>query len=353
MLAKEVLDRLTNGTYPPGERFPTCDELMREFSVSRSTVQQVLRKLSQDGFVVTDGRRGTRVTSHPPHLHKFALVFPVTTGRTNRFWTALKEVAAAASNATDVQWDFYFDVDRHVDNPAYQQLTRDITSMKIAGLVLVADPYLSAETPDFGEFDIPKVRLLHATTPDLPLIDTDTDSFISLSIERLRTRGCRRIAVAHQPLVEPMERFKEEILRSGMETHDRWLQMVALEHPEIATRIMQLLFSAAPETRPDGLIIADDNLMEYVLSGVLSAGVNIPVDVQVVAHCNWPQVLPCAVPVDRLGYDVRDFLTQASATLRAMRRNETPPVVHYIPATFEPDGSRQRLEAVIQNGNLA
>lgn len=336
-LAKAVLSRLIDGTYPPGSRFPTCDELMREFSVSRSTVQQVLRKLSQDGFVVTDGRRGTKVTPYPPHLHRFAMVFPVTTGRTNRFWTTLKEVAKASSDATDVQWDYYFDVDQHVDNPAYQQLTRDITSMRTAGLVMMADPYLSMETPDFREFDVPKVRLLHASAPDAPLIDTDTNSFISLSVERLRSRGCRRIAVVHQPLAEPMERFKQEILGCGMETYDHWLQMVALEHPEVATRIMQLLFSGAPASRPDGLIIADDNLMEYALSGVLSAGVNIPGDVQVVAHCNWPQALPSAVPIDRLGYDVRAFLRLACTTLRDIRQHITPPALQMIPATFEPE----------------
>jgi len=338
MVEKVLLERLVNGDYPPGSRFPTCDEMMREFGASRSTVQHVLRKLSRDGFVRTDGRRGTTVVEYPPHLHRFALVFPVTSGLDNRFWTTLKALAGESSDPTDVQWESYYDVDRHADNPAYQQLTRDITSMRLAGLVMVADPYLRAETPDFAEFEIPKVRLLHSWIPDAPLIDVDNESFISLSVERLRTKGCRRIAVLHQPVIELVTQFKEEILRSGMETHDRWLQMVALEHPEAATRIMQLLFSTDAPSRPDGLIIADDNLMEYALSGVLSAGVNIPGDVQVVAHCNWPQARPSAVPIARLGYDVHAFLRVACNTLRDIRKHITPPAVQTIPASFGPEG---------------
>lgn len=334
-LSEALLGRLVKGVYPPGGAFPTCDDLMNEFSVSRSTVQQVLQQLIQDGFVLTDGRRGTKVVEFPPNLYRFVLVYPVTSGSDNQFWSSLKALTEESSDSRDVQWDSYCDVDQHVDNPAYRQLTYDIMNKRLAGLVMVADPYLRAEAPNFEEFDIPKVRLLHASELDAPLIDTDSHSFIELAVERLRSKGCRRVAVLNHPPIPGVNDFKDEILASGMETHDHWLQMAALEHPEMAVRIMQLLFSGPSTSRPDGLIIADDNLIEYALSGVLSAGVNIPSDVQVVAHCNWPQARPSAVPIDRLGYDVRTFLDLSCKTLRELGKNKTVPELQLVPATYE------------------
>jgi len=54
-----------------------------------------------------------------------------------------------------------------------------------------------------------------------------------------------------------------------------------------------------------------------------------------VAHCNWPQARPSAVPIDRLGYDVRTFLDLACKTLRELGKNKTVPQLQLVPATYE------------------
>src|SRR3954467_7543296 len=82
--------RMLAGELRPGDRLPTRADLERSFGASRATIQQVFDRLAEDGFVTADGRNGTTVASHPPHLHRIALVAPWTTPEDSRFWMALQ-----------------------------------------------------------------------------------------------------------------------------------------------------------------------------------------------------------------------------------------------------------------------
>ena len=46
-----MLERIQNGTYPPGEKLPADEELCREFSVSAITVKKALEMLAESGCV--------------------------------------------------------------------------------------------------------------------------------------------------------------------------------------------------------------------------------------------------------------------------------------------------------------
>ena len=53
--------RLTDGTYEIGERLPTQRELADHFSVSRDTVQRVLKALAGEEWIESRQGSGTRV----------------------------------------------------------------------------------------------------------------------------------------------------------------------------------------------------------------------------------------------------------------------------------------------------
>ena len=48
--------------------------------------------------------------------------------------------------------------------------------------------------------------------------------------------------------------------------------------------------------------------VEYATAGFVKAGIQVPGEVEVVAHCNFPWPTPSALPLQRLGYDVRECL---------------------------------------------
>jgi hypothetical protein len=63
--------------------------------------------------------------------------------------------------------------------------------------------------------------------------------------------------------------------------------------------------------------------------------VRVPDEVAVVGHTNFPWPTPSAVPVKRLGFNVRKILAVALDLIDQQRRNEQPPHLTTIRATFE------------------
>jgi DNA-binding LacI/PurR family transcriptional regulator len=100
--------------------------------------------------------------------------------------------------------------------------------------------------------------------------------------------------------------------------------------------------------RPDGLIVADDNLVEHASAGIVDAMVRVPDDLEMVAHCNFPWPTPSVVKARRLGYDAREVVDACIRLLdrqrehRGQRMSQTQP----IPARFEDELARSpRLES--------
>ena len=90
-----------------------------------------------------------------------------------------------------------------------------------------------------------------------------------------------------------------------------------------------------PSQRPDGILIGDDNLVEYATAGLIDAGVKVPTEVEVVAHCNFPWPTPSVLPVKRLGYDVRECLRECIAAIDEQRGGSKTVSPHIVPARFE------------------
>ncbi len=63
----ELHERIVSGRYPVGSLLPTEQELCAEFDVSRYTVREALRQLSDAGFLTRRQGSGSEVLSDKPH----------------------------------------------------------------------------------------------------------------------------------------------------------------------------------------------------------------------------------------------------------------------------------------------
>lgn len=61
----DVLDRIRSGEWAPGELIPTEQELAKELSCARATVNRALRELADSGIVERRRKVGTRVATTP------------------------------------------------------------------------------------------------------------------------------------------------------------------------------------------------------------------------------------------------------------------------------------------------
>ncbi|MYX36008.1 MULTISPECIES: winged helix-turn-helix domain-containing protein [unclassified Streptomyces] len=61
-----VVDRINDGTYPPGSRVPSTLELATELGIATSTSQKALAHLRNEGWLRGETGIGTFVADQPP-----------------------------------------------------------------------------------------------------------------------------------------------------------------------------------------------------------------------------------------------------------------------------------------------
>src|SRR5262249_32264035 len=98
---------------------------------------------------------------------------------------------------------------------------------------------------------------------------------------------------------------------------------------------VQALMQRREEQQPDAIIITDDNLVEPTIAGLITSGVRIGVDLDIVAHCNFPWAGSSVVPVKRLGFDARTVLLRCMDLIDRKRRGKSVPSLTHVEAVFE------------------
>jgi len=338
-----IRKQILNGELKPGSRVITRQELGEIFNASAMTVQQALGRLVADGFVVARGNAGTFVSEHPPHLARYALVFPYSPGNSSwsRFYGALSDEAIQVGRSRAIVFESFYELDGHPDREDYQKLLREVQAHRLAGIIFATQPSHLVGTPLLDEPDLPRVAIMSerfaSLVPTIPRVSPDHASFINQAADFFLSRGRKKIAfimLAQADDAGMDTQIVKAIEDRGMRTELCWQQAVCSGHPQWARNIVQMLLRGSPSERPDGLLISDDNFVEHAIRGMIDSGLKVPDDLDVVAHCNFPWPVPSSVPVQRLGFDAREVLRVCIDMIDRQRAGETVSSM-YIPAMFE------------------
>lgn len=343
-VASVLRGEIISGVYPPGALFPIRADLQQRFATTPVTIQHAVDQLRREGFVYTAGRRATYVSPYPPHLYCYAMVFstprlPEEAPGGSRFFRALVNSTAAydGTGQEPRRIVVHYGIDFNHENHDARMLLQAARAHCYAGLIFPEHPYVTgmAETPLARIPDLPCVAIMPRETGPISAVSTEGGSFLTKAMDYLSSRGRRRLAVLSNTS-DPglLGAILADAGRRGMVCRPYWTQMVRMESPEFARNVTHLLFHAGQAERPDALFITDDNLVEHAIGGIIDAGVRVPEDLEVVAHCNFPWPAPSVLPVKRLGYDARDVLAALLESIEAQRQGAT--VTHRdIPAMFE------------------
>lgn len=337
-LRAEIID----GKLKPGMPLPGQAALSSRFGVSPMTIHLALRQLAQEGCVETRERVGTFVAQRPPHLHRYALVFwndPVAP-HAHIFWSkyydAISQSAARLQRA-GVNLRVFHGVDEHSDTEDRQRLVQSIESECLAGLIFVNVPTRAVGSTILDRPGIPRVAF-GSVSPyaHVQILRFDKRIWLSKAAAYLLSQGRRRAALMSFGMDEQGEaEVARQLAEQGLPIPDFWRQMVNPHDALSARRCAQLLMRESGDTRPDALLILDDNLLDQALGGVLAAGLRVPDDVMIVAHANFPSTPTHAVPVQFLGYDIEEALQAAIQLIDRQRRGETVPQETLLGAVFE------------------
>jgi len=328
-IADDLRRQCMVGQLTPGMRLPRREELIRRYAASATTVQQAINLLVADGLLEARGRAGTFVAGRPRHVTDVALVFPAR--RDNPFaWRHFYDVMAASAalwqgeqarrirmyccplNETDVNGDL-------------ERLCDDLQNLRLAGVITAT----TVAPPDLRQwrekFDTPLVGI--APTPvetaEMSVVVLSYDSFFSRAIDFLAQHGRRRVAIVLSPEMYfqmEHEHIDREAQRFGVDIRPMWRQLVGPGVPICARSVTHLLMSAPPADRPDGLIVADDNMVIHAIQGLHDAGVRPGAGLDLVMHGNFPSALPFSdVGITRLGFDSRAILDAGVQLIDAWR----------------------------------
>jgi DNA-binding LacI/PurR family transcriptional regulator/DNA-binding transcriptional regulator YhcF (GntR family) len=335
-LRREIIE----GRLAPGGRLPTQVQLVEQFRVSGVTIQRALDRLIREGFIYTRGRNGTFVASHPPHLYSYGVVFrdEPRAGR-SRYHEMLEAQAFRLQRASDRKVTIFNGITGLEDTENSRRLLSLVRSHQMAGLLLI-DGDTFHGTPLLEEKGIFRAAIMSRKVESLacPIVYPDMTGMIDLALDTLVARGRRRVATL---ITVPVYLEIGDYLRNAMKareiiTYDRWRQIVPHDVPEAVRNSVLMLMTPGIE-RPDGLFIVDDNLVEGASSGLVEAGVNVPGDIEVVAHCNFPWSLP-VLPMQRVGFDTRQIMEAAVNVIDLQRQGQRAPSVTRIGAVLEESG---------------
>jgi DNA-binding GntR family transcriptional regulator len=62
-----IRERIGSGEYEPGQQIPTVGSLAESLGAARATVVKALRRLQEDGYVVSRKRWASFVADNPPN----------------------------------------------------------------------------------------------------------------------------------------------------------------------------------------------------------------------------------------------------------------------------------------------
>jgi DNA-binding LacI/PurR family transcriptional regulator len=213
-----------------------------------------------------------------------------------------------------------------------------VAAPRLAGLIFTTNPRFLASDPILTRAGIPKVVITNTPIPGTITMDFDYASLIDSAMDLLAAHGRRRVAVLNLSAVESPEvrMIQASAQQRGMACPMHWVQAVDHLHPRWANPLVQLLMRAPAGERPDALLITDDNLVEPATAALLAAGIQVPRDLSVVAHCNFPDPSNSHVPAERLGFDVRQTLLRAVELIDLHHAGQPVPPVSILKATFAP-----------------
>lgn len=334
-IADQLRQRIVAGRLKPGDRLPTQVELIAKHKVSGVTIQRALDRLARDGFIETQGRRGTFVVEKPPHLNHYALVFcePVQDEKSDsRFYKVLEEVVRTVEGEHGCRISVYHGL-THDRSEDYLQLLDDARHHRVAGIVGV-DPWPLHQTALHLEKCVPWVTIVSGPIwPDVPRVYPDVFGMVDRALDEVAVAGARRAAVLVTPnSYDFLQRhLREAAAQRNVVLEDRWIQ-VCPSWPVAATvHAVQLLMHGPAKQRPDVLLVLDDNLVPSAMAGLIATEMRVPRDVRVIALCNLPTAGPAMLPVLRIGVEAKEVLGAALSAIDQQRCGEQPQMVRHIP----------------------
>lgn len=331
-ILQDIRRQIIAGELPAGCRLPTYEDYEKRYKVSRMTMQQAFNQLKLDGYVEAVERQGMFVAQKTPHLNRIGLLI-TSHERNSRFWRLILSEAQAYTEEMGYEIETFRQLgDFYKSTAEWERLASEIEAERLAGAIFTFTPTDCSDVSLFDDASFPKI-----CTSELPAsfaIHLNNKQFAEKALNFFQERGRKKIAFFTSWRTPPiMYYILDGIKERNMITKESW--QICIRNFEIADNLVQLLMSLEPEKRPDALFIADDHMTEPACAGLMKSGVKVGEDIDVVGHFNWCMDSPPPMPIQYLGFDVREYVVKSIETIRDFRMGKPVPAEQTIHPLFK------------------
>ena len=307
--------KIASGALPPDTKLPVRQEMCREYNTALATMQRAIDLLVTEGFILCTPGKGTFVHPQPPSKADVALVFGSAISARSLFCEAIRTVAGGISKHHSYRLRT-FDLHGDQRERSVATLVALAAAHRLAGIIVVSpssDILDALPRPTTGSVPMVLIGREGRNYPDFPRIEVDQADFTTSAIAHLHRNGRRRIAhILADGIFAYLDDTAEKLRELNCENTPYLVQFVGEGRRwRGAEHIAHLLMRLPPAERPNGLIIHDDNLIQWATVGLRASRVLIPKDIEVVVHTNFPCAAISAVPVTKFGFDAHAVLEAA------------------------------------------
>lgn len=320
------------------DRLPTRNELAETYRTSKKTVQFALNQLADEGLVEARGRGGTYVLGTGSVRSTYGLVFRYSISDPIWSWSPFlnalhREARVFDTHRPGKRIECYFGVTDPLDREQNPQLWDAIDQDRLAGLIIVD----STSWRSISKLNVPRVHVGGETQSPCPVIDTSIETWMQRAVKILRQSRRKNVALINNASRSPkqIDQMVAMLTKAGMSVQPHWVQGIHADHARWARNCANLMMRSAGPQTPDALLITDDSLVDHTICGLVDAGISVEHDMAVIALSNFPWSPPSAVPVTRLGFDMRQLLTTAVNLLDQQRLGQKVTWVTQMPALLQ------------------
>lgn len=330
-VANRIREKIISKQFAPGSRLPGRRELHEMLDVCQATVQTAMDLLAREGYIEVRARKlGTLVSENPPHLSTYKVLIPKMQFPGNRFFEAMTGAATQIRAESGKTLEVFAGLNTYDDIAKFQTLTEDVLQKKAAGLIFFTTPKFFQGTVAYDIPGIPKVSICcpYEVEPG-PRICFDYESFFEQAIGWLKERERRKIALVAPDWWDEHSReqkyFRQAMQAQGMEISDLRLSFLSVTRKEAARLAVQMSRFLPEEVRADGLVVADEHLVEGVEQGLKTAGARLAKEVDVICHHTQPAVFRGSEQIARISFNATSMLRRAVETIDLVRAKRKAP----------------------------
>lgn len=309
-------------------------ELAALWNTNHFTVNNGLRPLVQEGFLIWQRRVGTFVRSHRRALTSVGLYHNsrLDLDSYNSFPSLLHMEVYKAFSERGIACMSWFDRRSEKEQTEIlPQMSQAIQEGIIQALVVT-----TAVKEDIRWLTRLKVPV-SINTPESVRgsVWLDAEVMVETALDALQSKGCRSVAIITHDIVDEDSRavsrqtpvgeiFREAAIRRRLKIESA--SLTPPSHGKLKARedntFEKFGYAAfkdlwAQESRPDGIFVFPDVLAVGVFGAALEHDVRIPADLVLVSHRNEENMIFCPFPVEWISFRIRDF---ASALIQQIEK---------------------------------